>query len=76
MSPAIPGDYISDLDPIQSVTQLAGGLFEVELLAGAYVSRRLTTEQLVAYLITQGLGGPLSPFQTVRFRTRADFLGS
>jgi hypothetical protein len=52
---AVKGDTISDLPAVASaVTELPGGLFEVEVLtgpgAGAYVNKRLTAEQLIDYL--------------------------
>jgi hypothetical protein len=51
---ALKGVYISDLDPLASLLQLPGGLFEVDVLAGpvanAYVTRRLTVEQLADHL--------------------------
>jgi hypothetical protein len=54
---AVKGAFISDLDPLASIGQLPGGLFEVEVLAGpvagAYVTRYLTLEQLVDYLKSQ-----------------------
>lgn len=60
MSPAVQGDYISDLPAVaNAATELPGGLWEVEVLAGpvagAYVNKRLTTEQLADYL-GAGLG--------------------
>jgi hypothetical protein len=66
MSPqAVQGDYISDLNPVvTTVTELPGGLFEVEVLtgpvAGAYVSKRLTVEQLVAYVLSQATAPALT----------------
>jgi hypothetical protein len=64
MSPLLQGDYIVDLLAISSAaTELPGGLFEVDVpvgpVAGAFLSRKLTTEQLVDYLGGQGLGGGL-----------------
>lgn len=45
---------IADLPAVASITELPGGLFEVEVLtgpvAGAYVNKKLTLEQLLAYL--------------------------
>jgi hypothetical protein len=62
MSPqAYQGDYISDLPAVVTpATELPGGLFEVEVLtgpvAGAYVNKRLTTEQFVDYVLSQSTG--------------------
>jgi hypothetical protein len=58
MSPqAVQGDYISDLPAVVTpAVELAGGLLEVEVLtgpvAGAYVNKRVTAEQLAEYLLT------------------------
>jgi hypothetical protein len=75
---AVKGVTISDLNPIASpVVQLPGGLFEVEVLtgpvAGAYTSRRLTTEQLAAFL-GAGLGPNASKslLKEFRFFRKAD----
>jgi hypothetical protein len=58
MSPQLQGEYIVDLLAILSAaTELPGGFFEVEVPVGqagpGYLSRKLTTEQLVAYIQTQ-----------------------
>jgi hypothetical protein len=56
MSPlAVQGDFISDLPAVVTpITELPGGLFEVEVptgpVAGAYVNKKLTAEQLRDYL--------------------------
>lgn len=63
MSPlAIQGDTIYDLPAVaNAATEVPGALWEVEVLAGpvagAYVNKKLTTEQYVEYLRGQGLGG-------------------
>ncbi len=75
---AVKGVTISDLNQIASpVVQLPGGLFEVEVLAGpvanAYVTRRLTTEQLAAYLGTgAGPNASKSLLKEFRFFRKAD----
>lgn len=73
---AIQGVTIADLDPLPSSSQLAGALFEIDVLAGpvanAYVTRKVSVEQYITYLAGQGLGGTLPALQTFRFRTRAE----
>jgi hypothetical protein len=58
---AIKGVPISGLTPLASIVQLPGGLFEVDVLAGpvagGYITRSVTAEQLREYLAT-GAGGP------------------
>jgi hypothetical protein len=81
MSPAIQGDYISDLLGVVSpIIELPGGLFEVEVLtgpvAGAYVSKQLTAEQLVEYLRTKLGASSLQALHTFRFRTQAEAVGN
>lgn len=86
MSPAtLQGDTINDLPAVaNAATELPGGLWEVEVLAGpvagAYVNKKLTTEQLAAYLagtrpISGDIPGPnLRPdmLKQVRFFLAAD----
>lgn len=75
MSPAaVQGDTIYDLPAVvNAATELAGALWEIEALAGpvagAYVNKKLTTEQFVAYLLAQG-GGASGP---VAGRNRGEF---
>jgi hypothetical protein len=71
---AVKGVHIADLTPLASIVQLPGGLFEIEVLAGpvagAYVTRSVTTDQLVAYILAAGGGGPAAP---ANGRYRGDF---
>jgi hypothetical protein len=71
---AVKGVHITDLTPLASIVQLAGGLFEIDVpagpVAGAYVTRSVTTDQLVAYILAAGGGGPAAP---ANGRYRGDF---
>jgi hypothetical protein len=84
MSPlTAQGDYISDLDPVLTpIKELPGGLFELDLLtgpvAGAYVSKKLTVEQLLEYLAAMATGGPaqIRTYWPVIFLTKAEAIAA
>jgi|GEM_PF-3998683 len=71
------GKYISDLlNVLSPATELPGGLFEVEVLAGpvvgAYVNKKLTAEQLTEFLGLKSANSAKSLLKEFRFYRAVD----